>query len=66
MVNKNDYSELQGLWLDHLGEMVKEAGQLQTTGKSIGVKKQGEILRCEARLVNLGLEFNARRPIILP
>ena len=45
---------------------LKKQDNFKQLVSELGVKEQGEILRCVGRLVNSDLDFDARRPIILP
>lgn len=45
---------------------LKKKGNFKQLVSELGVVEQGGLLTCMGRLVNSDLEFNARRPIILP
>lgn len=47
-------------------DKLKKQGNFEQLVSELGIVKHGEILRCEGRLVNSDLEFDARRPFILP
>ena len=46
--------------------MKKKQSNFDQLASKLGIVKQGEILRCEGRLVNSDLDLEARRPFILP
>ena len=45
---------------------LKKQGNFKQLVSELGIVEQGGIFRCSDRLVNSDLEFDARRPIILP
>ena len=47
-------------------DKLKKQGNFDQLVSELGIVRHGEILRCEGRLVNSDLEFDARRPFILP
>ena len=47
-------------------DKLRKQGNFEQLVSELGIVKQGEILRCEGRFVNSDLEFDARRPFILP
>ena len=47
-------------------DKLKKQSNFEQLVSKLGIVKQGEILRCEGRLVNSDLDLDARRPFILP
>ena len=47
-------------------DKLRKQGNFEQLVSELGIVKQGGILRCKGRLVNSDLEFDARRPFILP
>ena len=45
---------------------LKKQGNFRQLVSELGIVEQGEVLRCVGRLVNSDLEFDARRPVLLP